>query len=87
MPISFARPLPFAFGFAAEWQTRRAPLGMNQSDEVETEELKRLSETSPHLLRDIGFRQETDGTWTDGRWRVDPSGCVRNGRSLGAMRS
>ena len=30
----------------------------------------RLAETSPHLMRDVGFNSETDGTWNNGRHRV-----------------
>lgn len=34
--------------------------------------LLRLAETSPHLLRDIGFVQDpVTGVWTDGRRRVE----------------
>ena len=36
------------------------------------DEVLRLAQTSPHLLRDIGFRQVAPGAavWSDGRHRV-----------------
>ena len=39
-------------------------------EDVEVSEALRLAETAPHLLRDIGFWQECDGTWTNGRTRI-----------------
>ena len=36
----------------------------------EAEHLLRLAETSPHLLKDVGFVQEADGSWSNGRKRL-----------------
>lgn len=45
-------------------------------EDITCAEIERLAETSPHLLRDIGFRQETSApdqvtTWRRGGLRVE----------------
>lgn len=47
---------------------------------TEQAEILRLAETSPHLLRDIGFRQNPDGTWSNGREWIAPTETLSTGR-------
>jgi hypothetical protein len=50
--------------------------------ETSAEALLRLAETSPHLLEDVGLRQETDGSWSNGRHRVAAAGTTPADRLL-----
>ena len=40
------------------------------SESDTADELRRLAETSPHLLADLGFRRGPDNVWSNGRTRV-----------------
>ena len=60
------RGLSFDFGWLSSFGA-----WFDKSDPYpEDENLVRLAATSPHLLADIGFRQDPDGSWSNGRQRI-----------------
>ena len=75
MERTFAADFRFFFAdlpIAAAWVLRALRIRKSRDTSLE-EEVFRLAEISPHLLRDIGFRQAASdaAVWSDGRHRVE----------------